>query len=292
MFHHNTRFHHLRASSEIHREGSQAFSRAKNDFERHGVECADLDFWRGTEVTNKAREREQGDKQTSKGSKLQCLTWMPADRCTICCLLRLIREVHGVGTRPWGWARQSWHCSWSWQWHQFYQCRLCHSPDMQDRGEMAKQSANTEEIPCRQWPAGSSKLSLPIPNAALFTGFCSLSSSTHDEAKASWFQSRRALREGVHVNPCYMSGSINTSPGNFCILNSPYAADSHHHRVDGPPQVLRVCAPIHQSGLCWVRHSHRPGKWQGRAREVRWENKLFEGKYVLTGFFAIVFFFL
>lgn len=57
MFHH-IRFHHLRASSEIPREGSQAFSRAKKVFERHGVEwsgveCADLDFWGETEGSNK-----------------------------------------------------------------------------------------------------------------------------------------------------------------------------------------------------------------------------------------------
>lgn len=61
------------------------------------------------------------------------------------------------------------------------QCLLYHSPNVQDRGEMASGGADTEEIPCRQLQTGRSKQSLPIPNAALFTGCCSL--STRDEAK-------------------------------------------------------------------------------------------------------------
>lgn len=63
------------------------------------------------------------------------------------------------------------------------QCLLYHSPNVQDRGEMASGGADTEEIPCRQLQTGRSKQSLPIPNAALFTGCCSLSSPTRDEAK-------------------------------------------------------------------------------------------------------------
>lgn len=163
------------------------------------------------------------------------------------------------------------------------QCQLCHCPNVQDRGEMASGSSNTEEIPCRQWEAGSSKQSLPIPNATLCTGCCSLSSSTHDKPKTSRFQSRRAPTEGVHVHSCYMADSINTRLGNFCVLSSPYAADSHHQRVDGHPQLWRVCAPIHWSRLCWARQP------QGKATQVGWENKLYEGRYVLWQAFLLLF---
>lgn len=37
----------------MHRDGSQAFSRAKKVFEHHGVECADLEFQRETEGKDK-----------------------------------------------------------------------------------------------------------------------------------------------------------------------------------------------------------------------------------------------
>lgn len=66
-------------------------------------------------------------------------------------------------------------------------------------------------------------------------------------------------------------------------------AGSHHHRVDGHPQLQRFWAPTHQSGLCWARHNHRPGKSQGKATQVGWENKLFKEGMCYGRLFLLLF---
>lgn len=215
--------------------------------------------------------------------------WMLADRCTVL-LLRLTSEVHGVGARPWGGlssphsppgagsdtnsipvpavpqpkhSEQRWDSKWRCQdW----------------RGSM--QGSDRQGAASRAFP---SQMQLSSQDAAV----CRLLPVINP--KTSCFQSRRALMEGVHVDPCNVSGSINTSPGNFCVFSLPYAADSHHHRVDGHPQLWRICAPIHRSGLCWAGHNHRPEKSQGRTTPMGWENKLFEGRYVLWQAFLLLF---
>lgn len=123
------------------------------------------------------------------------------------------------------------------------QCQLCHCPNVQDRGEVAsgvqilmrfhagsdRQGAASRVFPCQ--------MELSLQDAAVYCLLPVINPKPVDPEQESSHRRRT----------CQSLLCVRQHQHNYytCVLSSPYAADRNHQRVDGYPQLWRVCASIH-----------------------------------------------